>query len=545
MPNIRTFGVLASAALSSTALAQSVTPIPAMTVPSFSTIDMDNIGTGPGPVTTGAVAAAGLPSPAAISSITFTANGGPSGVYNTNPQGLGLALGPGGMGMELISDAGGAFNAADLQIDLLVPATEFGLNIGDWVSTATLDFYGSGTLLASITTAPFATGTANQFFQMTGGTFDRVDVIAGGNWVITELVIEGSAVGFAQANPYGGGCGGVSDYASYYEQFASGTFDLGGAPGSETVLNHLNAGTGYVVVAGAPAWFTPISGDLGLGDDQVSPAQSLGFAMTFPGGGPTVTDIYISSNGFIWLANNTNSDLFPSATQLVSQDPRIAMFWQDLRPAAGGGTGTIHFDSDPANGVAYVTFVGVEGFANPSALVDVQCALFANGSFELRYGAETMSASGTRAPLVGYSPGMGSLVPPASDLSSPPVYTAPDLVVPDLSLSSDRPVEGSNMNITIDNIPAGTVLGTLVLSGTQFDPGIQPLPGLGLCVQHVGLDDVFYFLPTGSTHVVTFPVPATGFTGAQVFVQAVTLSPGVNSVGVASSNGIAWTVDAN
>lgn len=119
------------------------------------------------------------------------------------------------------------------------------------------------------------------------------------------------------------------------------------------------------------------------------------------------------------------------------------MFWQDLRPASGGGTGTIHFDSDPANGVAYVTFVGVEGFANPSALVDVQCALFASGNFELRYGAESMSTAGTRTPLIGYSPGMGSLNPPASDLSTLPIFTQPDLFIPDLSLRSDRPVADS------------------------------------------------------------------------------------------------------
>jgi len=424
------------------------------------------------------------------------------------------------------------------------------VNPGEWIgvlgacgdATIMHNSYGAGGFASNVLGAPVtlnrlycqaninATG-GNQPVYGTTGSLARVEVYVA------------PAAGYSQSNPYGDGCGGVQDYSTYYEQFPSGGFDLGGSPGAETVLQHLNAGSGYVVLPGAPAWFPPAAPDLGLADDQVSAALPLGFTMTFPGAGPSITDIYVSSNGFIWLANNTNSDLSSSVAELLSQDPRIAMFWQDLRPASGNGTGTIHFDSDPVNGVAYVTFDGVEQYNNSAALVSVQCALFANGGFELRYGAESMSIAGTSTPLIGYSPGNGALTPPESDLSVLPIFTQPDRFVPNMSLVSDRPVEGSNVTMTIAAIPAGTVLGTLILSPTQVFPGVQPIGGLGSCFQHVGLDNVSYFLPTGSTHVFSLGIPASGYTGAQVFLQSITLSPGVSAQGVAASNGLQWVVD--
>jgi len=68
---------------------------------------------------------------------------------------------------------------------------------------------------------------------------------------------------------------------------------------------------------------------------------------------------------------------------------------------------------------------------------------------------------------------------------------------------------------------------------------------LGNCLQHVGLDDVFTFFPTGGSHNLTFAVPTGTLTGVVVHSQAVTLTPGVNPLGVASSNGLTWTFDIN
>lgn len=422
------------------------------------------------------------------------------------------------------------------------------VNPGEWIGvlgacgdpTIMHNSYGPGGFTSDVLGAPV---TLNRLYCQSNiaATGGNQPVVASSGSLARVEVYVAPPVGYARSIPFGDGCGGVTNFATYYESFSAGAFDLGGSPGNETVLNNLNAGSGLVVLPGAPAWFTPTSPDLGLSDDAVSTAQPLGFTLNLPGGVST-TDVYICSNGFIWLQSGGSADYTPSASELVSQGPRICMLWQDLNPATGG---TIHFDTDPANGVAYVTWLGVPAYNNAAATVDMQCAIFSSGNFEMRYSNETISTSGTRTPFVGFTPGLGVMEPPVSDLSVLPIFTQPDQFVPNLSLSSTRPVEGASMAITVDDIPSGTALGTVVLSPTQVFPGMQPFPGLGSCMQFVGLDNVSYFLPTGSTQVINVTIPSTGYTGVSVFAQAVTLSPGVNPLGVATSNGLEWVIDAN
>jgi len=351
--------------------------------------------------------------------------------------------------------------------------------------------------------------------------------------------------GFATATSYGMGCAGTADYASAYESFPPGAFDLGGSPGNETVIQALNTGSGFAFLTGAPTWFTPVSPNLNLPDDGDSAALPLGFTFTTPSGHNT-SNIIINSNGYVFLDSVVNNPLAfyfqHTVPDFVNGQPRIALCWVDLDPSAGTGSGSVHFDTAP--GAAYVTFNGVQRFGFPAETMTVQLAIFAGGNFEIRYSTETIS-TGTGDPFMGYTPGNGALAPPESDFSVLPIFTRPDLVIPNLGLSSQRPVEGTTMAVTISDIPPGTVLGTLILSALKFDPGIQPLPGLGSCVQHVGLNDVFYYLPTGPSHVLNFAVPTGTFTGAIINAQAVTLSPGTNPVGIASSNGLEWVIDVN
>lgn len=430
------------------------------------------------------------------------------------------------------------------------------VNANDWICV--LGACGDGSIMHNSTATPSGPFTTTLFGQSITlarcGTQNNIASTPGPNALWSEVngplarvdLYVAPLPGFATATAYGGGCGGVADYATAHEHYPRGGFDLGGAPGTENVIRALFHGAGYSILPGGSAWFTPAAPDLGLRDDSVSTPQPLGFNFPLPGGA-SIADIVIGSNGYVWLdPAATGVDLSGSIAELTAQPPRIAMCWMDLQPGSGGGSGTVHFDTDPANGVAYVTFVGVQEFgaANRGVTVDMQLALFSSGNWELRYGTETIR-SGTDDPLVGFSPGNGALIPPEADLSILPIFTQPDQVVPDLSLSSNRPVEGSTMVITVDNIAAGTVLGTLILGATRIDPGIQPFPGLGTCVQHVGLADVFYYLPARATETIHVPVPTGLLTGAVVHGQAVTLSPGLNALGVASSNGLEWLIDRN
>jgi len=112
------------------------------------------------------------------------------------PQGRALGF---LQGQLALIDVGGTFDAFNASFELSGPSTEFGLGIGDWLSTMVLDFYLGGTLVVSHLSSSYTT-TAGlvKYFQMTGGTFDRVDVRASaavGNWVVTELWIEAAAGG--------------------------------------------------------------------------------------------------------------------------------------------------------------------------------------------------------------------------------------------------------------------------------------------------------------------------------------------------------------
>ena len=65
------------------------------------------------------------------------------------------------------------------------------------------------------------------------------------------------------------------------------------------------AGGGYFVSGGSNNFFTPVAPNLGLTDDSVSAAQTMPFTFAFPGG--STNQLWISSNGYIWLAASTNN----------------------------------------------------------------------------------------------------------------------------------------------------------------------------------------------------------------------------------------------
>jgi hypothetical protein len=184
--------------VASFAAAQTIAEIPAPTVPT-SFIDMDVVGPA-GPTTLAAINAAGVPSPAGLANITLSPSTAANpGIYNTLPscvRGLGLDY-PSGVGLVLVDAPSGQFTSFHARIDLGGQSTEFGVGIGDWVSTLVLEFYSGSTLLTSFTSSSYSTCN-RKIFQMRGGIFDRVDIrasSAAGNWVITELVVEPGCAG--------------------------------------------------------------------------------------------------------------------------------------------------------------------------------------------------------------------------------------------------------------------------------------------------------------------------------------------------------------
>lgn len=271
------------------ATAQTVTNIPAMTVPSsqvqFSTLP-------PGPISTWQLNAAGTNGGACFCEITAIPKPVVLGVYNTN-----TACSPVGLGgnpaypstqdpqpLFLCTAPSGTFNSVSFRLCLAAPHTEIGVGIGDWNGSAILSFYLNGNLQTTFTSAGYTATLCTQFFQMTGGTFDRVDVDAsstGGNFVILDLWSEQCQ---ATTHPFGSGCQGTA-----------GVIQLTGATaptaGGLFVANVTGPIGPYFVVIGTSSYSDPGFGllpfDLGIAG---APGCSLYCDLTLAvvaGGGPS------------------------------------------------------------------------------------------------------------------------------------------------------------------------------------------------------------------------------------------------------------------
>jgi hypothetical protein len=330
---------------------------------------------------------------------------------------------------------------------------------------------------------------------------------------------------------YGSGC--YDGIATFYEQFGTNTFDLSGSTAANSLL-FVPAGGGYTAIPGSNAWFTPTSANLALGDDVVSPAQTLPFSFV-TGTGAVTNQLWISSNGFVWPTANTNAGCCNGDhTLLRTQGERFAVMWQDLDPRT---TGTIHFDVDPSGAQVYCTWLGVPEYANAGNLNTFQVMFDVSGMVEYRW-QQCMNV--THTALVGWSPGVNARDPGNRDLSTIGTFTT---VADSFGLAlnaSARPVVGTNFSLDSTSIPAGSVLGATIFSFTKHDPGLD-LTSLGMagCRQYVGLDVSFIFVVTGTTGSTAVSLPNDpGLAGNFFRTQSATFSSGFNLLGVLSSNGV-------
>ncbi len=186
------FASIAVLAIAAPLSAQVVTEVGGMTVPN-SFIDMDALPLGA--TSLAALNAAGTNGGATLAGMTLSAKAAAAGIYNTQVCGYALAAGSGTGGTvpHIIDNSGGAaFDAFTISLDLGAASTEFGLLVGDWVGPAVLNFYSGGSLIYTHTSSTFGL-CGTQYYQMTGGSFDRVDIdvsTSAGNWCIMEMYVE-------------------------------------------------------------------------------------------------------------------------------------------------------------------------------------------------------------------------------------------------------------------------------------------------------------------------------------------------------------------
>lgn len=416
--------------------------------------------------------------------------------------------------------AGGEFDDIDG-----VPNTR---SIARWNGTAWSAMgagIGVGTQFAQVNTITSLPGGP----VVVGGSFEN----AGGVMGTYGLARWGCAAGIADFTSYGTGCYDRA-LSSFYELFwqQSTPFDL-----AHSTLHMVPTGTGYTVtyVPGSPALVNPTSPDLGLGDDAVSVPIPLPFSIPYPSG--STNQIVVGSNGYLYLQPETNGDPSASYVQLCQLAPRHAPLWYDYDPAAGNGTGTIHVDIDAVAQRVRVTWLGVQEWGSPGVTSTFQVEMSSSGEVDYRY----LGCSLTYDPLVGFSPGNGARVPYPIDVTAASPFTTlgPDITPPVLA-PDNRPILGSTVTLQTTDIPANCPFGATVIGWTRHDPGID-LTNLGMpgCLQFASTESIAGFIPQSGTGTTTLTIPIDpGFLGVPLRSQSLALSPGVNALGVLTSNGI-------
>lgn len=361
-----------------------------------------------------------------------------------------------------------------------------------------------------------------------GAYYVRVGGFAGQTGSFSLHVNGPAASGVVATNTaLGDGC--YRSFASVYQLFPVGTFDLAG-----TSFTMIPNGVGYLVLGGLASFAPPTASAtvLALSDDS---QVTVPLSMPFPYAGGTTSSFTVCSNGFVSVASGNGMGFAPAASTFLAAPQTGWWTWHDLNPPAGG---QVKFEE--IGGVAYVTWDGVRNFGGTSAADDNTFQM----QFDLTSGFvsfvyQSMSTGGN-AFLVGYSPGGASLDPGSTDLSVA-VQGFLEIGLDQLPLAvsaSTRPVLGTSWAMSVANLPPGQVLGVDVFGFA--DPGLLDLAGIGMpgCGLRATLDVLFAWVGS-TTHGYSLPIPLLpSLVGLHLFTTSAVLQPGANLLGAITANGV-------
>lgn len=156
-------------------------------------------------------------------------------------------------------------------------------------------------------------------------------------------------------------------------------------------LRFVPATASYAVSSIGGEFRSTLGRALTLGDDD-STAQTIAFPFDFYG--RRFTSLFVNSDGNLTFEEPDSASTARGAVRLSAGAPRIAPFFTDLDPSAGGRV----FVDSTAEAMS-VTWCAVPAFDSPLTMT-VQATLFPGGVIEYRFGAPTLVDG-----LVGLSPG--------------------------------------------------------------------------------------------------------------------------------------------
>ena len=360
----------------------------------------------------------------------------------------------------------------------------------------------------------------------------RVDEARLGNGLLTISVparVPSGVPGAAVAT-VGTGCG--TCFSSFYETFASGTFDL---DNSSLTLSLQNGG--YVAGPGTGTYVAPTGTNLGLSDDSET-AVALPFALPYPGG--STTSLQVCSNGFISPVVGNGTAFTPDVNGFLAGQPRWAALWHDLLP---GGSNNVYVDSSAS--MVRVTWLAVPSYGVTGSANTFQFQFLPNGTVHVIWGPTSHTGNDV---ITGFTTGNGAGDPTSRDISATLAagFSTCPADINGMALSaSNLPVLGTSISLTTSSIPAGVSFGALMASLVQAIPPLDlTLIGMPGCESHlVGPTPFQLFLAPGASHSTALAVPNNqALIGLPLVLQSVAFGTTLTPLGAVTSNGLAMTL---
>ncbi|MBL8724654.1 MAG: hypothetical protein JNK49_11440, partial [Planctomycetes bacterium] len=307
---------------------------------------------------------------------------------------------------------------------------------------------------------------------------------------------------------------------------------------SNTSFTMAPTGSGYVVTSGGASFVPPSGGAVSLVLADDSDVDTPALTTPFPYIGGAAGTLRVCSNGYVSVASGNGTGFLPDVPTFLNAPQTGWWTWHDFNPAAVG-SGQVKFEE--VGSMVYVTWDGVYNYLGTTA-ADASTMQYqfdcSTGNVGIVFG--TLSALGNPW-LVGYSPAGANLNPGSIDLATAlPVVLSAD-TAPLALAASARPVLGTSYSYDITNIPGTSLISSVLISLGGASGPVAGAPG---CFQYVNLfltsSNLVFGSPSGSFPI-TLP-SGTGFIGLQLHTQAASLVPGVNPLGVLTSNGVISTL---
>jgi len=366
-----------------------------------------------------------------------------------------------------------------------------------------------------------------------GGTgFEGINGSMGRIIVTTDL----SGGGCAQKENFGTGC--LQTYNSFYEMFTPGSSqDLNG-----TAFSIIQTGSGSLTIPSTTAARgTATATNTNIGDDaEITFPFTMG-TMSMPTPTGPVTSLTVLSNGMVSTDANTTS-WTPNIGAFLTLPNTAWACHSDYRPYDGvSGSGGVYTEETATH--FYVLWDAVESWGAPGP----------GNTFEYHFDKGTgnceliiVSLDGLGGDyLVGHTVGGTSGDPGNTDLSALTAVTTSNPEQTALAISADsRPVLGTSVLMTLDNIPATSAVAGIIFSHGIVNPGVD-LAGVGMpgCFQYANMHSVVLFpAPSGSVAAsLNIPIMS-GIVGLVVGVQGAAYVAGINLGDAIASNGTKLTL---